>query len=92
MTSQFIIMNMLHKDITVEETSSGQAVDVQQSEMMQIAKSSRGKKDAFKFDALIKDSKKQVLINGQSIFTLDINDLSLMNILVVHNEGSYFCQ
>lgn len=87
MMSQFIVMNMLHKDITVEEGSSEQMIDVQRSEMMQLARPLSGKKDGFKFSATVKDPKQPVMVNGQSVFSLDINDLSMMNILVVHDEG-----
>ena len=80
-------MNLLHKDITVEELSSNQFIDIQQSEMMQLARPLSKKKDGFKFNAIVKDKKKPVLINGQMIFSIDINDLSMMNILVVHDEG-----
>ena len=88
MMSQFIIMNMLHKDITVEELSSEQIIDIQQSEMMQLARPLSGKKDGFKFNAMLKDTKKAVMINGQMILAMDLNDLSMMNILVVHDEGT----
>lgn len=91
MISQFIVMNMLHKDITVEEASSGQNIDIQQSEMMQLARPLSGKKDGFKFSATVKDTKKPALVNGQQQFSLDISDLSMMNILVVHDEGAWSC-
>ena len=87
MISQFIIMNMLHKDITVEEASSNQFIDIQQSEMMQLARPLSNKKDGFKFSALVKDTNKSVMINDQTIFSIDMHDLSMMNILVVHDEG-----
>ena len=87
MISQFIIMNMLQNDITVQELSSDQSVDIQQSEMMQLARPLSNKKEGFKFSAIAKDTKKPAMINGQMMFSIDINDLSMMNILVVHDEG-----
>ena len=90
MMSQFIIMNMFHKDITVEEVSVGQVIDVQQSEMLQLARPTSAKKDGFKFKAMLKDSNKQVLVNGQQILSLDLNDISMVNILVVHDDGKCY--
>ena len=88
MVTQFIVMNMFNKDITVEETSSGQIIDVQKSEMLQLARPTSGRKEAFKFKAILKDSSKKVLVNGQDPFSLDPSDITMMNILVVHEEGN----
>ena len=86
MMSQFIIMNMFNKDITIEEMSSGQVIDVQQSDMLVLARPT-GRREAIKFKAILKDSKKKALVNGQDPLLLDTSDLSVMNILVVHEEG-----
>lgn len=92
MVTQFIVMNMFNKDITVEETSSGQIIDVQKSEMLQLARPTSGRKEAFKFKAILKDSSKKVLVNGQDPFSLDPSDITMMNILVVHEEGQNWQQ
>lgn len=85
----FIVPNMIEGDITLtEETGTGLTMDIQKGDMAQfnIPMSTRNNQ-AFSFKAIEKDTKTEVLLNGQKDFVVDPPEAATLTPIVAHKEG-----